>query len=396
MDRNTPVVIGNLMLGRCFTLADVPFVGITSRGDLRITYSRKCIRGYQMPNPEEDMEGAFQKLVSIVEAIGEGHPLFCSNDGHLKMMLIHWEEMRRMFRFVSVEKKLLETLINKEKFIPFARENNLPIPATLVQEELDNHPGLEFPVMIKPIIRLNWFNSEAVRRYGGKHYKGILVENQKQFEKVRRLVEKERIEYVVQQFIPGPESNIFSFHSFFTEDSRPLGYFVGRKIRTYPTDYGESCALRLTDYPGIVETSLNLLRKIRFKGPVKIDYKRDDRSGKLYLLELNPTRYNMWHYLGARGGVNIPYLAYRYMTGESPDGVAAQWRKDIVWFNVVNDVQAFLELRHKGRMSIWQWLKTYRGKRIYKTLALDDLPPVIYGIRMTWKGVVRRLRRIFR
>ncbi|NOX36469.1 MAG: hypothetical protein GXO78_02950 [Calditrichaeota bacterium] len=394
MDKNVPVVIGNLMLGRCFTLAGVPFVGITSRGDLRITYSRKCIRGYQMPNPEKDMEGAFQTLVKIVEEIGEGHPFYCSNDGHLKMMLKYWEDMRRMFRFVSVDKDVLETILNKEKFIDFARKNKFPIPATYSRQELDDARQLEYPVMIKPIIRLNWFDSEAVRRYGGKHYKGILIENADQFQEVRELVEKENIEYVVQQYIPGPESNIISFHSFFTETSQPLGYFVGRKIRTYPSDYGESCALRLTDYPGVVEMSLELLERIQFKGPIKIDYKLDERTGKLYLLELNPTRYNMWHYLGARGGVNIPYLAYQYLIGMPMNGQVTNWRKDIVWFNFVNDVQAFWELRQKGKISFWQWLQTYRGKRIYKTLALDDLPPVLYGIRMTIKGVFRRIRRM--
>ncbi len=395
-NRDVPVVIGNLMLGRCFTLAKVPFIGITSRNDLRITYSRYCIQGAQMPNPEQNPEEAFAWLQNLVTQIGEGHPLFCSNDAHLKMMLNHWDAMREMFRFVTVDKTMLENILNKEKFIQFAQNENFPLPQTFTETELNDIKSITFPVIVKPIIRIHWFNSRAVKKYGGKKYKGILVHNPEQLEDVIHLLNEEKLQFVVQQFIPGDESNILSFHSFFTEDSKPLGYFVGRKIRTYPVDYGESCALRLTDYPGIVEMSLNLLERINFKGPIKIDYKLDPRDGKLYLLELNPTRYNMWHYLGARGGVNLPHLAYRYITEKRVSAVVNQWDRKVVWFNFFNDVQAFWELKNQGRLSFWQWLKTYQGKRVYKTLAFDDLPPVVYGFRMTLKGGFRRLKRLFK
>ncbi len=390
----TPVVIGNLMLGRCFTLADIPFIGVTSRGDKRICYTRKCIAGYTMPNPEQDMEEAFQWCKTLTDEIGTGHPLFCSNDAHLKLMLTHWDEMNALFRFVSVDKELLETILNKERFIDFAIEHEFPIPQTYTSDNLTRAFNISFPVIVKPIIRLHWFESEAVRKYGGKKHKGILVHSEAELEDVVHLLEKEGIRFVVQQYIPGEESQIFSFHSFFTEDSQPLGYFVGQKIRTYPVEYGQSCALRLTDYPGIVEMSLNLLKRIRYKGPIKIDYKLDPRSGKLYLLELNPTRYNMWHYLGARGGVNLPALAYQYMMGKPVTAPLTTWRKDIVWFNVFDDLRAFWDLKKAGKITIREWLSSYRGKRIYKTWAADDVKPAWYGFRMTMKGLLRRLKRL--
>ncbi len=389
-----PVVLGNLMLGRCFTIAGVPFIGITSRGDLRITYSRMCVQGYQMPNPEKNVDEAFHWLQQLVSSIGKGHPFFCSNDAHLKMMLKYWDEMHQMFRFVSVEKSVLEAILDKKQFIPFSRNYELPVPRTWTAEEIQQEAHIPFPVMVKPIIRLRWFESRAVKKYGGKKHKGLLIHSEAQLSDVIQLLKEENLEFVVQQYIPGDESHIYSFHSFFTEDSQPLGYFVGQKIRTYPIDYGQSCALRLTDYPGIVDMSLDMLTRIRFRGPIKIDYKLDPRDGKLYLLELNPTRYNMWHYLGARGGVNLPYLAYQYLTGKSPATVQVQWRKDIVWFNVFDDIQAFRDLKKAGRITFLEWLKSYRGKRIYKTWAADDLKPVWYGVRMTIKGAIRRLKRM--
>ena len=53
-----------------------------------------------------------------------------------------------------------------------------------------------------------------------------------------------------------------------------------------------------------------MLERLAFVGVVKLDYKRDPRTGRFYLLEVNP-RFNLWNHLGAAAGVNLPLLAYR-------------------------------------------------------------------------------------
>ena len=380
------------MIARTFTLAKIPFIAITSRGDKRLFFSRYCRQRFEVPSPEKKPEAFFQQLKEIVNEIGEGHPLFVSNDGHLDVLLKHWDEMRKMFRLTTIDRELLETILNKDQFSEYARIHQLPVPPIYSAEELKKNHNHTFPLMIKPIVRLNWFDSDTVQGAAGKSYKGLLINNQDELQKYQTSLDKENIHYVVQRFVAGPESNIVSFHSFYTEDSKPLGYFVGRKIRTYPSEYGQSCALKLIEDPYVVEKSLEILEKMHYKGPVKIDYKIDENTNEYFLLELNPTRYNIWHYLGARAGVNLPAIAFEYMNGQTERRpVVNRWQTNLRWFNFVNDFQSFLELRKDGTLSFFDWLRSYRGKRIYQTLAFDDLKPVFYGIYLTFRGLLRKI-----
>ncbi len=380
------------MIARTFTLAKIPFIGITSRNDKRLFLTRYCRQQFEVASPEKNPEEFFKQLKEIVDEIGEGHSLFVSNDGHLDVLLKHWDEMRRMFRLTTVDKNTLEKILNKDLFTEYARQYNLPVPPTYGADEIKKKDDYTFPLMIKPIVRLNWFDSDTVKNEGGKSYKGLLANNRDDLKKYQASLDKENIDYVAQRFVAGPESNIISFHSFYTEDSKPLGYFVGRKIRTYPSKYGQSCALKLIDDPYVVKKSLEILEAIKFKGPVKIDYKIDANTNEYFLLELNPTRYNIWHYLGARAGVNLPALAFEYMNGQAEKRpVINNWQTNLRWFNFVNDVQSFQELHKEGTLSFSGWLRSYRGRRIYQTLAFDDLKPVFYGIYLTFKGLLRKI-----
>jgi len=56
MSNNTPIVIGNLMLGRCFTIDKIPCIGVTSKNDKRIFYTKYCVKGYKIENPSQDIK----------------------------------------------------------------------------------------------------------------------------------------------------------------------------------------------------------------------------------------------------------------------------------------------------------------------------------------------------
>lgn len=389
-----PIVVGNLMMGRCFTLAKIPFIGVTSSNDQRIFFSRYCQKGYSVENPAENLDQFFQSLKRIGESYGGDCPLFYTNDGHLKAIARYYDEIQQYFRLLLPDKRIIAASLDKNKFIDLADEYSMPTPFTRRSEDLRSADEIDFPVIIKPITRLNWFNSRLIREIEGKEYKVIFIRDSAEFEQIAKELAEEKIEYIVQKFIAGPEANIISFHSFFTAQHEPLGYYVGRKIRTLPARYGLSSALRLIHHEEVVEKSLKILRELKFVGPIKIDYKLDDNDGKLYLLELN-VRYNMWHYLGARAGINLPALAYRYFQGDAPGIPLTDYRDDIRWVSFFQDVSSFKEMRRNHEISFGEWLRSLRGRRIYQTLAFDDLRPVLYAMLQTIKGFFRRIHRVF-
>src|SRR6185369_15521749 len=97
-------------------------------------------------------------------------------------------------------------------------------------------------------------------------------------------------------------------------DQKMLGHYVGRKIRTYPSRAGVSTYLELCDEPSLERAGFAVLERLGLTGVVKLDWKRDPRTGRFHLLEVNP-RFNLWNHLGAAAGVNLPFLAYQDLLG---------------------------------------------------------------------------------
>lgn len=394
MIEKRPFIIGNLNIVRCFGMENTPYYGVSSNNDKRIYYSRQCEKGFMLHNPAKDVQKSFESLKSIVDEVGRGHYLLYSNDGHLQLISRYYDEIREMFTVALPDKKIIDASLDKEMFYNLCREYQLPIAPTFDHSQSFDVNDLKFPVVFKPLSRVGWFNSKIIKDLGGKSYKVIFAESRQEYEKFAKQFADEKIEYVVQQYIPGPESNVLSFHTFFSEDSEPLGYYCGRKIRTYPTDYGRSCFLRLIEHPEMVETSIDMLKRLKFVGPIKIDYKLDESDGKLYLLEFNP-RYNLWNYLGAKSGVNLPYLAYRYYTGKlNGDIPKKDYQTSVKWININQDFLAYRELSAQKKMTFRQWLASIRGKKVLQTFAINDLGPFFYTVGDTLMGGFRKIKRM--
>ena len=393
MKKTPAVVLGNLMMGRCFTLADIPYIGITTKNDKRLFYSKSCIEGHALENPAKNEMRTVEALLEIGKRHGGGLPLFYTNDAQLKMVNNHAQELKEYFTFLLPEKRVLDSSLDKHLFNDMVKEYDLPVPPTFHKDEVTDAGTLDFPVIIKPTSRIHWFNSRVIRELGAQQ-KILLANNAGEFEAYRRKIDSEDIDYIVQKYVPGTEAQILSFHAFFDDTARPLAYYCGRKIRTYPNDYGLSCSLTLIKHPEMARMSLDILSRLNFKGPIKIDYKLDEASGRLYLLELNP-RYNMWHYIGARAGINLPALAYNYLTGGLSGEVKTEYETDITWISGFQELLTFRDMKKRGLITTGEWLASLSGKRIYQTYAPDDLKPVVYAAFDTFKGGLRKIKKLF-
>jgi D-aspartate ligase len=120
--------------------------------------------------------------------------------------------------------------------------------------------------------------------------------------------------------------------------------------------YGLSTCVEISDDPEVAQLGRWVLERMGFCGVAKVDFKRDVKSGRLYLLEVNP-RYNLWHHPGAVAGVNIPALVYRDLTGPRairPSSHVA--RPGVRWMSARDDLRALREHRAAGQGSFLRWL----------------------------------------
>ena len=249
-------------------------------------------------------------LVSFGKAQSEPPVLFYEEDAQVLLVSRHRERLARAFRFVIADEMLVEDLLDKARFQVLAERHGLPVqagrrfdPAALESADL----GLAFPLIIKPLTRLEpWNNTFGLR-------KAIYVENAEALQSLWPQLREVGLDLLAQEFIPGAEGRIESYHCYVDQRGDIAAEFTGRKIRTYPFCYGHTTALEITETDDVRQQGRAIVERLALTGVAKLDFKRDPQ-GNLRLLEINP-RFNLWHHAGAIAGVNIPALVYADLVG---------------------------------------------------------------------------------
>ena len=312
-----------------------------------------------------------QELLELLLRLGanEAEPPILYYDGDFELLFISRfrEQLRERFRFVVPAPELVENLVDKVRFTQFAARHRLPVPPTQVLSANGVPPevDLAFPVVVKQGTRDSqlWDPLAPAK----------VVEAQEPAE-LRALwprFEKLGGDLVVQELIPGAESTLESYHVYLDEDGRVRGEFTGKKIRTYPPAHGYSTALITTEAPDVAELGRELSARIGLRGVAKFDFKRAP-DGKLHLLEINP-RFNLWHHLGAKAGVNLPSLVHSDLSG-ARGPAAGPARAGVRWCSP-RDFQA----ARAAHVPLIRWLPWALSVEAKSVAAADDPMPVLAG-----------------
>jgi D-aspartate ligase len=223
-----------------------------------------------------------------------------------------------------------------------------------------------------------------------KEQKAIRVETRGDLEGLRDLVESHESDFLLQEAIEGGEERIESYHAYVRPGGEVVGEFTGRKLRTWPRRYGFSTCVEISGVEDVRRDGRAILEKIGFHGVVKIDFKRDIRTERLFLLELNP-RFNLWHHPGAAAGVSIPALVYRDCVEPGSAKPAGTARAGVRWMSAREDLRALREYRATGEMSAGRWLMQFLTATINEGFMLRDPMPGLAGLGGTLKRKVGRL-----
>ena len=394
VSRPTAVLCGDLNMLRCFAgaaaprgAAPVPSVVVSPRPDDLTFRSRHCRRKHVIASARAEPERALRDLVDFGRTFADKPVLYYGDDAMLLLVSRNRAELAKYYRFLLPAPELIEDLVNKIRFNDLAERLGLPVPRTVTSNQArtadEALERLTLPCVIKPNTHIGWFKSQAVMKQGGKPRKCLRADTAGEFRDLFGRTRETTADFVVQEYVEGSDACIYSFHSFSDAEGRPLAYYAGRKIRTYPKDSGLSTYLELVREPEVVRLGLDILRKMKFVGVGKIDFKKDVKRDRFYMLEVNP-RFNLWNYLGAVCGVNLPHLAYRYLVeGYAPaaNGTSPAYRTGVKWLSFENDFRTFLrDYRPDGDLSWLDYLLSYRGRKVYDVFSWQDPYPAVAGL----------------
>jgi D-aspartate ligase len=373
------ILLGGLNIVRALGLAGVPVIVAAQNPRAPSTASRYCTGVVELPplqQNEASRDAVVEALSRAARSYGTRLPLFYDNDDRLALVQDCRAVLAPHFALLLNEPALADALLEKSRFQALAERTGLPVPRRIEWSLLAAERG---PVLAKPRTRTAWDDSSVrMQLFGGAGKARVFASGRAARSDALLATLADRLQF--QEYVPGGDESIWSFHGFAAPGGEVLASFVGRKIRTYPALTGDSSYLRLAGNESLEALGRGIAARLGLAGIFKMDFKRHAETGRFYLLEVN-TRFNLWHYLGAVNGVNLPKIAYDYLTeGKRPKESVATTRYR--WLCLREDWRA----QREGQVGLAGWLLSLAYfPKVYDLFAWSDpLPFVRY-----WSGRIR-------
>jgi predicted ATP-grasp superfamily ATP-dependent carboligase len=282
------------------------------------------------PDSDEEPDALCEFLVGLGSAITGKAVLFATRDADVHFLNRYRSRLEVSYVVGQPGDESLDVIMNKRRLAQVAEECGVGIPRTL---EVDSPAALEsrrhevrYPAVIKPVYSSHWRASGIWQAVGAR--KGFKVRNWSECRDTYKRIGPHQPLALIQEWVPGPEEAHHVMGAYIGRNGDCLGAFTAQKILQYPAGFGLGCLLRLTQRPDVVELGLSVLRQAGYRGIAEVEFKQDERSGLMCLIEVNPRHWDQ-HGLGNACEVNLSHMMYRDLCGE-----------DVPAARLVNEVRA--------------------------------------------------------
>jgi D-aspartate ligase len=344
-------------------------------------FSRYAKRFARCPSVREENH-FFNFLIHLAKKEDlEGWVIYPNDDETVCFLARHKKQLETHYRVATPSWDIVKFAYDKKSTYQLAEQHGIAIPRTMYPtsvRELEELP-FEFPVVIKPSIKEPFFTitkKKAMRA----DTKQQLVE---EFKVALSIIDSSEI--MVQDFIPGGPDQLFSVGSLF-KDGEFLGKVVAKRTRQHPMDFGRATTYAETvDVPELEEIARSILGLIGYYGLSEVEFMLDPRDGRYKLLEINARPWG-WHTLAIASGVDLPYMLYQDMIGETAQ--VNGFRKGMKWIRLITDIPTATKEILKGNLKISDYVSSLRGRKQFAVLSAKDPLPFIVEMLMIpylWK-----------
>jgi len=373
----------------------IPVIGVAVSAEEIGLYSKYLQRKIIAPNISTHQEEFLSFLIDLGKEYDNRPVLIPTADEYLSLMSIYREELSPYFRFMIASRETVDCFLDKEKTAEFSRVHNIPHPysySVSSEEEIKElAQRIEYPCIIKP-------RDSHIWRQIFSEQKTIVINSCEELIREYDQIKKHKLNIILQQIIPGPDSNILGFQAYCNNESQILASFSLRKLRQYPPQFGVGCLTESKYIPETVKLGKKILKESNYKGIVSLCFKLDERRNLPIFLEAN-IRAPLVGELSIVCGVDVPYINYRNLVYDDNKIRSEHLQENgVKLWNMELDLGGLVRLRKNKEISYLDWVKPLMAKKIAHTyFAWDDLKPwfVVYT-RLAKKAIVKLLRIIFK
>lgn len=331
-------------------------------------HSRYCTRFFTCPPYESDDLADF--LMNLADAYGLDEWMILPSNDHAVMTLSrNKEKLSQHFRVLAPEMPLMNILYDKLLLVRFAEERGLEIPRTwLPTEPMPDQAG--FPVLAKGRHGLSFYRETGTKAFicpSAEAYQDFLAS---------RRTQTFASGMMVQELISDGEENYTISVGAYCRKGEVMATWTGMKVRQHPIRFGTATLAKGVSIPDAETYAISLLQHLRYDGICEVELLRDPRDQKLKLIEINPRTW-LWVGLARASGVDLVTMAWSDTMGEKITPPAFR-TEGLIWRNFYTDIYFGLKAMLKGQISLRQYFKGMKGKKVPAVWDKDDAAPFLH------------------
>ena len=294
------------------------------------------------------------------------------------------DEARGRFPTSMPSVEVVELLVDKWLFAETLDRFEVPHPATLAAADVSDLDGVELDgFFLKPrdsqrFSRL--FRKKAIR----------FADRAEAVEGLQAMVDA-GLPAVLQEYVPGPPTAHYFVDGFVDRTGVVRALFARRRIRMFPTDFGNSSMMVSVPLEEAAQAAGSLERlfaDIGYRGTFSAEFKRDPRDGAFKLLEVNS---RPWWYIGfaAHCGVDVSVMIHRDALG-LPVETVSHYKVGERCVLLPQDFRAYRAIRRTDGLSFVSWVRSWIGATPSIFQRSDPLPALglpIFAVRRRRRSV---------
>lgn len=356
--------------------------------------SRWCLQKIVCP-AEVGSEAYLASLEQALEYSG-AHVIIPCSDATVSLLRQHRRRLEQRARIALAEESALEIAVNKERTLEVARQLGLYVPhGVTVRDSKQVDAALQevgLPVVVKPVE--SWV---ACPQKGVRLTSFLVATRDEAYHAVEILLAYPGNSVLIQQFVSGERESM----SFLYAQGRFFAEFAHAVERTDPPLGGADVVRHSIPIPlDIAEPAENLIREINLEGYCIVEFRRD-RTGRPYLMEINP-RLSAGVELAIASGIDFPYLLYQWACGGQIDTVA-QYRVNCRMRYLAGDIATTaVSVKLAGRPGVTPPLRAILAfcfafflPMHYDYVDWHDLQPIKQAVIGWFRVLPERIRRAF-
>jgi D-aspartate ligase len=279
-------------------------------------FSRHC-RHVRVPVSEGS--ALADALVHLGQRLACRPVLILTGESAVNCVSDYREQIEPLYRISLPSRKMVRALADKALFQRLAEREGLAVPRTVIVGETADLARLEAlrpPVVVKP--------SDKTLVLKGEVQRAVRAQSLTEARHAAAQMLARAGTVIVQEWIPGPDSELY--FALFSCDSqgRPTGLFVGRKLVCSPPSIGNTalCVVAPEAARELTAVTLQFIARVGYRGLGSLEFKRDAGTDRFVIIEPTVGRTDWQEELATLCGVNLPLITYLNELGERPLPVA--------------------------------------------------------------------------